>query len=305
MKKGIYFALILALISGVSIFLSSFVVKKIPNAFFFTTAKNVIVAFFIAALLILFKKFKEIQKLSKKDWLILLAVGLIGGSIPFLLFFKGLSISAFSAVNGAFIHKTLFIWVAFLALIFLKEKFSIFQYFALLVILAGIYLIGGFKSLDFGRGEVLIFLATLMWAFESVIVKKVLPRINFYVLAFGRMFFGGIIMVSYLLLTNNYQAVFSLTFTQINWIIATSILLLGYVICYYGALNFTKATIVTSILTLGFPITVILQGLYTGIYSRGQVYGALVIICGVVLFLLLPKLVNKIKKQNLVFYGRN
>lgn len=305
MKKGIYFALITAIISGFSIFINSFAVKKIPNAFFFTTAKNLVVCFLLGALLILFNKFKDIKNLSKKDWLTLTVIGLIGGSIPFLLFFKGLSISSAAAVNGAFIQKTLFIWVVLLAFVFLKEKFSIFQYVSLLIILSGIYLMGGFKSIHFGRGEFLIFIATLMWAFEAVIVKKVLHRINYYVASFGRMFFGAIVMICYLLLTNNFQSVFHLTLTQINWIIITSILLLGYVIFYYGALNFTKATIVTSVLTLGFPVTVILQGIYTGIYSRGQIYGALVIICGIILFLLMPKLVSKIKKQELVFYGRN
>lgn len=305
MKKGIYFALATALISGVSIFVNSFAIKQISNAFFFTTAKNLIVAFLLGAFIILFKKFKDIKKLSRRDWLILLTIGLLGGSIPFLLFFKGLSISSATAVNGAFIQKTLFIWVAFLAFVFLKEKFSIFQYLALLVIFAGIYLMGGLKSIHFGRGEFLIFIATFMWAAEAVIVKKILNRINYYVASFGRMFFGAIIMICYLLLTNNFQSVFHLTLTQTNWIIITSILLLSYVVFYYGALNFTKATIVTSILTLGFPVTVILQGIYTGIYSRGQIYGALVIICGIILFLLMPRLINKIKKQELVFYGRN
>jgi len=304
MKKGIHFALALALISGVSIFLNSFAVKQIPNAFFFTTAKNLIVAFLLVALLILFKRFGEIKKLSKKDWIFLILLGLVGGSIPFLLFFKGLSVSIAAAINGAFIHKTLFIWVALLALIFLKERFSIFQYFALLIILSGIYLMGGLKSIHFGRGEILIILATLLWSAEAILAKKILKNIDFQIAAFGRMFFGSLIMISYLLITHNLLPVFKLTTNQIEWIIITSLLLLGYVIFYYGALNYTPATIVTSVLTLGFPITVILQGIYLGAYSFKQILGGTVIITGAILFFLLPKLINKIKKQDLVPYGR-
>jgi drug/metabolite transporter (DMT)-like permease len=305
MRKGIYFASALALLSGVSIFLNSFAVKIIPNAFFLTTTKNFIVVFFLAALIILFKRFKDIKKLSKKEWLILLLIGLIGGSISFLLFFKGLSISAAAAVNGAFIQKTLFIWVAFLALIFLREKFSIFQYAALLVILLGIYLMGGFKSMHFGQGEILIFMATLMWAAEAIIVKKVIPQINYYVLAFGRMFFGSLIMIAYLLITHNYQIIYHLNLAQTNWILLTSVLLLGYVIFYYGALNYTKATVVISILTFGFPVTLVLQGFYTGIYTQNQIFGAIIITVGIILFLSLPMILKKIKKEGLFSYGRN
>jgi len=60
-------------------------------------------------------------------------IAIVGGSLPFLLFFTGLSLA--SAPSAAFIHKTLFIWVAFLAVPFLGERLGWAQICALGVLL--------------------------------------------------------------------------------------------------------------------------------------------------------------------------
>ncbi len=119
-NKGIYFALATAFISGLAVFLNKFAVGFWTNSSVFTTAKNLVVAILLTSLILLVKKLPELKKLSKKDWRQLIIIGFIGGSIPFLLFFKGLTLT--SATGAAFIHKTLFIWVAVLAIPILKEK---------------------------------------------------------------------------------------------------------------------------------------------------------------------------------------
>jgi len=124
MNKGIYFALLTALISGVSVFLNKFVAAQFKDAYIFTTLKNILVAAALVGVLMIPKIFRELKNLNKKDWLLLILIGLIGGSIPFLLFFKGLTLT--SAVSAAFIQKTLFIWVGILAVFFLKEKYLCF-----------------------------------------------------------------------------------------------------------------------------------------------------------------------------------
>lgn len=294
-SKGLMFAFYTAIVSGFSVFLSATAVKVVPNAFFFTTAKNTIVALLIISLLVGLNKINELKKLKKSDWLKLSFVGLIGGSVPFLLFFKGMSLSSQAALNGAFIHKTLFIWVAMLALVFLKEKLTFLQYGAIAIILVGIYMVGGPKSMNFGAGEILILTATLMWAFEAVIVKKLIKGFDAQIMAFGRMFFGSMIMIGYLIVTNNYSSALHLNDLQATWIILTSILLFLYVNFYYLALKHEKASVVTSILTVAFPITVVLQNYSQGAYILKSVDIYLPLMIGVGLILVAPKLREKLK----------
>jgi len=68
----------------------------------------------------------------------LLLIGLVGGSIPFYLYFEGLS--KISAINGAIIHKSLVIWVALLAIPFLKENMSKLQALAVFALFGSNFL---------------------------------------------------------------------------------------------------------------------------------------------------------------------
>ncbi|MBU1954085.1 DMT family transporter, partial [Patescibacteria group bacterium] len=111
--SGIKLAFITAIISGFAVFINKFGVSLWANSSAYTTAKNVAATIFLTAIILLCKKQAELRHLSKKQWSKLLLIGFIGGSVPFLLFFKSLTLV--SAAEAAFIHKTLFIWVAILA----------------------------------------------------------------------------------------------------------------------------------------------------------------------------------------------
>ena len=121
MKKGYLLVLATAFISGFSIYLNKFSVSFISPEIF-TFLKNASVAVFLIGLILVIGQWQKLRRLKGKQILILILIGLLGGAIPFLLFFKGLSLT--SAAKGAFIHKTMFLWVAMLAPIFLKEKLN-------------------------------------------------------------------------------------------------------------------------------------------------------------------------------------
>ena len=170
-SKGIYLALIAALISGVSIFINKFAVDIIREPLVFTTIKNTGVAFLIAGFLLVSGKWKKIKKLKKKEVVLLGLIGVIGGSIPFYLFFTGLSM--IPAVNGAILHKTLVLWVAILAIPFLGEKLSKTGWLAVIVLFTANILVGGFKGFNLSIGEFYVLAATIFWAVETVLSKKV------------------------------------------------------------------------------------------------------------------------------------
>ena len=107
MKKGYLLVFLTATISGFAIFINQFGVKA-SSPYVFTWLKNLSVAFLLTGLLLGMKEVRALKNLTKRQWFSLVSIGLIGGSIPFLLFFKGLSLTA--AVKGAFLHKTMFLY---------------------------------------------------------------------------------------------------------------------------------------------------------------------------------------------------
>jgi len=276
-RKGVYFALATAIISGFAIYINKFAIMEMEDPFIFTIVKNLAVAALLFAFLILPKALPELKSLSRKQWLTLGAIGCVGGSIPFLLFFYGLSLG--TAVSAAFIHKTLFIWVAVLAVFFLGERLGKFHIAALVTLIGGnILLLGWPKSWLVGGGELMIFVATILWAVEAIVAKRVMRQVSPNVAAFGRMFFGAIVMLIYLAFTGKLGAIASLSAQQFSWVAITSLFLFGYVSCYYTGLKHAPASIVASILVLGSVITSLLYAIFDAkMYSLEQIAGMLLI----------------------------
>lgn len=284
-NNGLFFAFLTAITSGFAIFISSFALKTFKDPFVFTILKNVIVAALLVSLIGFLGKWKKLSGVSRKNWIYLLLIGIIGGSIPFLLFFKGLSMS--SALAGAFIHKSLFIWVSIMAVVFLKEKISRLQWAALGVLIGGNFLLGAFNSFSFGKGEAMIFLATLLWSAEYVIAKKVLKDVDSDILAWSRMFFGSLILLVYLVIMGKFGSIFTINHQQIFWVTLSSVFLLAYVLFWYRALKAAPASVVSSILVLGSPITTLLSVFFVSAfkYNFSQFGGVVLITAGILMFL--------------------
>lgn len=254
------------------------------NPDIFTFAKNVAVALFLGAFIILFTGRRELTALSKKQWLKLSALGLIGGSIPFLLFFKGLALTG--AAQGAFIHKTMFIFVTALSVIFLKEKINKNFFIGGLLLLAGILLTLKSWNFTFGLGDGLVLLAVLFWSAENILAKYLLRDISGNLVAWSRMFFGSVLIFIYLLFTGQASQILYLNLSQLGWIAITAILLFGYVITWYNGLKFVPVSLAATILLLGLPVTAILTAISTGkivfqdIFSGGLILTGLLVIFG-------------------------
>jgi drug/metabolite transporter (DMT)-like permease len=275
-NKGLYLVLGTVLISGISVFLNKFAVKAISNSDVFATAKNLSVGLILTAVILLPVFWNKFKQVKLNDWIKLVLIGVIGGSVPFLLFFKGLSLT--SATSAAFIHKTLFIWVSLLAIWFLKEKIGKLQYLALGLLFLGNMTMLGFKFMNFGWAELLVLIATLMWAVEFIIAKKVLARVPGEIVAWARMFFGALILLVYLIVTGQAHYLVQLNVNQWYWLAISSILLLGYVFTWYKAMQYLPAVTVTSILVLASPITTGLDIIASHNFTSYQIWGSLAIV---------------------------
>lgn len=260
--KGIYLALCTAVISGVSNFANKIAVDMVKPPIVFTAEKNVFVGLLIIGVLLFSWKWKEVKKLTKRELVYLSLIGIIGGSLPFYLFFTGLSM--IPAINGAIIHKTLFIWVAILAIPFLKEKISRLQIIGVSMLFFANFLIGGFIKFQFSMGELFVLSATILWAVENILAKKILPRVNPDIVVAARMGFGSLILISAAAVIAPSALVrgFQLSQVQWFWMGITVALLLGYVMTWYRALRFAPATTVASVLVSATLITNILSAIF-------------------------------------------
>jgi len=278
-EKGIVFALMTAFISGMSVYVNSFVVKGF-DPFLFTILKNVIVSILVLSTILLLRELNELKKLSKRNWMQLIAIGLVGGSIPFLLFFWGLSIT--SGTVGSFLYRFLFIFATALAVIFLREEVSLKVFLGACIAMFGNVVLLGGKAITLGTGEILVLAATILWACENIISKKALAEIQPRIVAFGRMFFGSIIMLVFLAYTNKLWTIQDLTLVHWGWVLISTAFLYFFVHFWYKGLKFARVTYATAALTLGGPLTMLLNLIFL---AKAPTYlesvGMLLLIAGV------------------------
>lgn len=261
-SKGIKLALVTAFISGVSIFVNKFAVGAITPPLVFTTTKNFLVGAMVLLMLLITGKWRALLRTEKDERRKLLLISVVGGSVPFYLFFTGLSM--IPAINAALIHKTLVLWVAILASMFLGEKLSEKQGLAILFIFGGNLMVGGFEGMFFSKGELMVLLATLLWAVETVLAKKVLRNTDPDVVTMARMTGGSLLLVGASLLSapQNLAEAFSLTGSQFLWVSLTAFFLLGYVMSWYRALKEAPAVLVSTVLVLSTLVTNILSAVF-------------------------------------------
>lgn len=275
-----WLALGTALISGLNTFIGKIGITAIKDPVVFTTLKNSVVAVLLIGIFIALRKWREIKTLSKRQLLKLIAIGIIGGSVPFALFFTGLSQT--SALNGALIHKTLFLWVLLLAIPILKERMTRWQWVGIgMVALANVF-IGGFQGFKFNAGELMILAATILWAIENIIAKIVLKDVSSLTVSAARMIFGSIILVAFVVVRGGSFFVTQLTPVQWGWTLLASALLTGYVLTWYAALKRAPATYVAVLLVPATLVTNVLSAIFiTHAFPLVQFVNALLVTVGV------------------------
>jgi drug/metabolite transporter (DMT)-like permease len=290
LRLGVLLALGTAVLSGVSIWVNAFAVKQVPDPAVYTTVKNGIAAVLLIALAATTVRPAAFRALAPRRWSWLILIGIVGGSVPFILFFAGLAQA--SAPSAAFIHKTLFIWVALLAVPFLGERLGLAQLLALGVLLAGQALVLTPAGVTWGSGETMIAAATLLWAVESIVAKRVLREVPSAVVGACRLGIGLIVLGGYLAATGKAGAVAALTPSQWAWAALTGAFLFGYVSTWFAALQRAPASLVTAILVVGAPVTAVVQAAASGNVPAAPALAGQTLILAAAGILVLPVLLR-------------
>jgi drug/metabolite transporter (DMT)-like permease len=284
-RAGIGLALGAALISGFAIYINGFAVKQAPGALSFTLAKNMVAALIIAAVLFGSVSRGQIKSsltgLRPTQWLALGYVGLFSGGLAFALFFQGLTQA--SSTEAAFVQKSLIIWVVILAIPILGEKLGLGQVVAIGLLLLGQF----FMILGSGTGKpgtasalVMIFAATLIWAIEIVILRKLLRSFPVPLLGTIRLGIGAVVLLTWLVVSGGVGQLGAMGAIW-PWMLVTGVLLSGYVLTWFGALRRAQAVDVTAILVVGAFVTALLAMPSASAISVLRVIGMALIVCGV------------------------
>jgi len=286
---GTLLATCTAIISGFAIFANKiFIVDLDPTIFTAVRAIFVGIIFFIISS---YQVKFDYSKFKKFNWKYLLAIGIIGGGIAFLLFFTGLKIT--TGGRAAFLHKTLPLYTTVLAVFFLKERVTPKQLISLIFLFVGTITLYSASLapadlwLNPSLGDLLIIAATILWGVETVIAKKamMLKESNFIV-AFGRMFFGALVLFGAVLLLGKFDLLFALQPHQIFNLAASTIILFGFVLTYYWSLKYINVSKASSILLLAPVITLILGFWFLGEPAPPlQLVGSIIILIGAYMIL--------------------
>ncbi len=280
---GILLVLLTVLISGVSNFVNFYAVQG-TSSDVFLAVRNAAVAVMLVPL-VLFVGRTAHAKLSRNDWLKLGAIGLLGGAIPFLLFFRGLQMAGASgAATATFGYRTLFLMAAVLGVVALKERLSPRIALAAVLLLGGNVLLLSLTAPVWTDGTAFVLAATALWAGEYTLSKHTLKTLPSGTVALGRMGFGGIFLVAYVAATGQLGAVAVLSGAQWQWVGLSAVLLVGFVATWYAGLKTVDLSLATAMLVLAFPITWALGVLGAKIpFGLPQAAGVVAIALGVVL----------------------
>ncbi len=282
--SGLGLALVFAtaVVSGVSTFVNFYAVRG-TSSDAFVTVRNLATALLLLPLAWAgHRAFRG--RLRGADWGRLALIGLVGGAIPFLLFFHGLALAtaAGGAATASFAYRGLFLAATVLGVAFLGERLHWRGAVAAALVLGGNALLLSFYVPLWTPGTAYVLAATLLWAGEYTFSRRTLRDLPSSTVAFGRMGFGVAFLGAYLAATGQVGGLTAFSGAQWTWVGVSALLLAAFVALWYAGLKRVEVGPATTVLVLGFPVTFLLESAFSGTpFSVAQVAGAAVVVAGV------------------------
>jgi drug/metabolite transporter (DMT)-like permease len=291
-------------VSGVSVFVNSYGVRAGATPAVYTTAKNLVavaVLSFVALIgwtvrtrrigsaaanfVTTAPEAREVPATRRwVEWLGLAYVGVVGGGLAFVLFFDGLAQS--EPAPAAFWRDTLVLWVAVLAVLFLRERLRWWNFVAIVLLFSGeVVVSGGVGQLAANRGELDVLISSALWALEVVIARRLLRTRSPATLAIVRMGLGALTLIVYLAASGSLGQLGAMNADQWHWALWTGLLLSAYVATWMSALARARATDVTSVLASSALITWLLQLVAGTTVVNGNTIGLVLVGAGAMLVL--------------------
>ena len=288
---GTVLAVMAAVISGFAIPVNKVFVVGI-DPLVFTAVRALIIGLVFLLLAGLHNKYAKRKysfvkwKQGRVQWKCMIAIGIIGGGLAFLMFFTGLKLTTVG--RAAFLHKTLPIYACAFAAVFLKERVPRKQWYALLAMLAGTFLIY-FANIPLtiwwtnpGLGDLLVIGATVLWAAENTIARKVMREgESNFIVSFSRMFIGAILLFAVMVLMGRLDVLLALSGQQVFNLFISTAFLFGYVLFWYWSLRYISLSKAATLLLLA-PVISMVAGIwwFGELFPLMQMLGSMLILAG-------------------------
>jgi drug/metabolite transporter (DMT)-like permease len=234
------------LISGVAIYVNSLGVKMFADSTLYTALKNSVVGIVLLAAFTLSRRTREqAARLSLPIVMLLLLVALIGGSVSYALYFRGLQLS--TPVTASLVDHTQFLLVAIFAAVFLGERFGPGVWAALVVLLAGLTLGITVSAVRLDAGLIFVTAATVFFAADFVLMKYLLRSVAPLTVMMFKMSVGSLLLFAYVAVSGRLGLVTGLSLLQWGFIAVTGLILLAFTATSVLGLRLASATAVTAI----------------------------------------------------------
>lgn len=256
---GYAFAVLNALVSGVAVYVSSLGVGVFTDPVLFTSLKNALVGAVLLVPVALSARLRgRFRRLGRRDWAWLVVVAVVGGSVPYALFFTGLKST--TPVTGALGDHLQFVVVAVLAVLLLKERLTATMWAGIAALLAGVLLSADLGLLRWNGGTVLILCSMLLFSLEWVIVKYLLGgRLHPQLVMTAKMTLGSVILFGYLMVRGDVDGIARLGAKQWLYALGTGALLLLFTATVFIAIHLVRVSVVMAIGAASPLVTVALQ----------------------------------------------
>ena len=239
-------------ISGVAIYVNSLGVRMFNDPTLYTALKNTVVGVaFLVPLALSVEKRAAFGRLTLPQWMFLLLVALIGGSISYALYFRGLQMT--TPVSASLVDHTQFLFVALMAAVLLKERPAPAMWVALAVLLVGLTLGIAMNAVSLDAGMLFVLAATLLFAADFVLMKFLLRSVSSFTIMTFKMDVGSLLLLALVAARGHMAAVAHLSAVQWGFVVVTGLILLGFTVTSVLGLRHASATAVTAI-PAGAPI---------------------------------------------------
>ncbi len=244
------------------------------------------ISFLVNTLIFLHKNFWEkLKKLGKKEkfYLFIIVILEFFGTTMFFLSIKLVENPAIVY----FLTNLIPVFVALLGFVFLNEKFSLWEYAGITIAIAGLILLGYKPGLVhwqdfFDTATMIILLSSLIFAINTVIIKKNIKGIHPLLISELRVLFLFVFFALYIIFTSSSIQIPAKALLNI---VAGALLgpVFAVLISIY-ALKYIEATISSIIISTKSFITVIIVFLVFGLLPTNlQLIGGVLTVLGIVL----------------------
>jgi drug/metabolite transporter (DMT)-like permease len=245
-RIGYFYAALNAIISGFAIYINSLGVSLFKDSTLYTTLKNAVVGVaLLLPLVVLASRRAEWKRLTGRQWGYLLLLAVVGGSVPYALFFRGLQLS--TPVTSSLLNHAQFVLVAVLAFVLLRERHSVLIWLALVTLLVGTVWGVNVTHAKWSLGDTLVALSTVLFAAGVILAKYLLRDLSTLTVMTAKMSIGSLFLLLYIGATGRLGAIGTLSGQQWSFVIVTGLILLAFTVTAFLALRFASATVAMAI----------------------------------------------------------